>query len=170
MPFRLSDEQKLTYAGIWLLKKLDLMPTEGGLVLPLLLPAELTPLDDVLHALQYAGHVEPNHKKQRWDITKAGFAYIGALIDEAEALVDEFDDDELEDVIAELRRRNLDVFRARFLWGWYTGELDDLVLYQQRRGITPVEPLWAYYLAGDELWADLAREIGEDGGRALRGA
>ena len=51
------------------------------------------------------------------------------------------------------------MFRARFLWGWYTGEFDDLVLFQQRRGIKPVERLWAYYLISDEFFATLAEDI-----------
>jgi hypothetical protein len=154
----ISEAQKLTYAGIWLLKKLDLKPKDGGLELPVGLPSELSPLDDVLMELQVAGYVS---SKKRYEITKAGLSYVGALIDEAEALVEEFDDEELPDVIAELRRRNLDVFRARFLWGWYTGEFDDLVVFQQRRGIEPVESLWAYYLVSDDFYVELAKELDE---------
>jgi hypothetical protein len=155
----LDDADRLAYAGIWLLKKLDLKPADGGMVLPIGLPSELTPLDEVLMDLQVNGHVAPSKKKDKYEITKAGYAYIGALIDEAEALIDEFDDEELPDVIAELRRRNLDVFRARFLWGWYTGELDDLVVFQQRRGVKPVEQLWAYYLVSDDFYAQLALDL-----------
>jgi hypothetical protein len=158
-PPRLSDEQKMTYAGIWLLKKMDLKPEEGGMVLPMHLPSELTPLDDVIQELLVAGHVQLNKKKERWEITKQGYAYIGRLIDEAEAMIEELDDLEVEQVVAELRRRGLDVLRARFLWEWYTGELDDLVLFQQRRGITPVETLWAYYLVSDDFFAALARDV-----------
>jgi hypothetical protein len=33
------------------------------------------------------------------------------------------------------------------------------VLWQERRGIRPVERLWAYYLTGDGLWHELAREL-----------
>ena len=54
--------------------------------------------------------------------------------------------------------RNLDVFRARFLWGWYSGEFDDLVLFQQRRGVSPVEQFWAFYLTGDDFYRELARD------------
>jgi hypothetical protein len=154
-----DDEQKLQYAGIYLLKKLDLKPEDGGLVLPVVLPSDLTPLDEVLQDLALHDLVEINARKERWQITKQGFAHIAALIDEAEGLVEEFEDEELPAVVAELRRRNLDVFRARFLWGWYVGEFDDLVAFQQRRGVKPVERLWAYYLTSDELYAELAREL-----------
>lgn len=155
----LSDDEKLRYAGIWLLKKMDLDPKDGGMVFPLFLPAELTPLDEVLHDLQLHGHVQVNRRKERWELTQQGIDHIHHLADEAEALIDEFVDDEVADVIAELRRRDLDPFRALFLWEWYTGELDDLTLFQHRRGVTPVEPLWAYYLVSDDFYATLARAL-----------
>lgn len=154
-----DEEQRLVYAGMWVLKKMDLRPADGGMVFPLHLPAELTPLGEVFVELQVAGYVEPNHRKERWDLTEAGRAYLASLIDEAEALIDEFEDAEVADVVRELRARGLDVFRALFVWEWYTGELDDLVLFQQRRGIAPVERLWAYYLTGDDFYAALARAI-----------
>jgi len=155
----ISEEDQRAYAGMFLLKKMDLKPADGGLVFPLVLPSELSPLEDILHELAVAELVAMNTRKERWDLTKKGLAYLATLIDEAEALVEEFDDDELPDVLAELRARKLDVFRARFLWAWYDGELDDLVLWQQQRGVTPVETLWAYYLTSDELYAELARDL-----------
>src|SRR4051812_2228533 len=101
----LSAEQKLTYAGIWLLKKMDLSPEDGGMVMPIVMPPELTPLDDVLEALYLAGRIELDRKKERYQITRQGFEYIGQLIDEAEALVDEFEDYETPEVVAQLRAR-----------------------------------------------------------------
>ena len=151
-------EDKLRYAGMYLLKKLDLKPEDGGLVLPAVLPHELEPLDEVLQELALAGLVELNRRKERWQITKAGLEHIGALIDEAEALIDEFDDQEPEQMLAELRRRRLDPFRARFLWGWYQGEFDDLVLFQERRGVEPIERSWADYLVSDAFYDNLALE------------
>ena len=160
MTAAISDEEKQTYAGIWLLKKMDLAPKDGGMVFPVVLPSELTPLDEIFHELAVADLVLLNARKERWDLTKKGIAYLGELIDEASDLVDELDEMELADAVAELRRRNLDPFRARFLWGWYEGELDDLVLFQQRRGVRPVEELWAYYLTGDDFWNELAKDLG----------
>ncbi|WP_433926633.1 hypothetical protein AB3662_27350 [Sorangium cellulosum] len=150
-----SREQKLVFAGIYVLKKMDLKPAEGGIEMPLVLPSELTPLQDVLQELVNADLVEVNRRKARFEITKKGLAYLSEIIDEAEALVDEFDDDSLEDAVAELRARNVDVLRARFLWGWYDGELDDLVLFQQRRGAEPVESWWADYLLSDAFYEAL---------------
>lgn len=155
----IGDDDKLTYAGLFVLKKMDLKPEEGGLVFPGVLPSELSPLDEVLQHLAVEGHVTLNTKKNRWDLTKQGIAYLGRVIDEATDLVDEFDEDELEDVVAELRRRRLDPLRARFVWGWYDGEFDDLVHWQEQRGLKPVERMWAFFLMGDTFWNELADEI-----------
>ena len=156
----ITDEQKLIYGGMYMLKKMDLNPKEGGMTVPVLLPSELAPLEEVMHKLLFDEMIKINRRKERYDLTKKGIAYIGTLIDEAEALVGEFDDEELEDVVAELEERNLDVFRARFLWGWYEGEFDDLEIFQQRRGISPVETLWAYYLTDDAFYNELAKDMG----------
>lgn len=158
----ITDDEKQTYAGLYVMKKMDLKPEDGGMVFPAVLPSELSPLDELLQQLAVTGHVVINAKKARWDLTKQGVAYLGEHIDEAEDLIDEFDDEEMEDVIAELEARNLDPYRARFLWGWYDGEFDDLVLYQERRGVKPVERMWAFYLMSDAFWNDLARELEGD--------
>jgi hypothetical protein len=155
----ITDEQKQTLAGLYLLKKLDLAPEDGGLELPVVLPSDLSPIDEALQQLAVDDLIVINARKNRYELTKAGIAYLGSVIDEAQALVDELDDLEVEDAIAELRARNLDVYRARFLWGWYEGEFDDLVLFQERRGVSPVERLWAFYLMSDAFWAELARDL-----------
>ena len=155
----MDREQKTFYAGLYLLKRMDLKPEDGGMAMPILLPPELSPLEDVLQELVNQDLIAMNRKKERYDLTRAGLDTIGRYIDEAEALVDEFDDLEMDQAIAVLRERNLDVFRARFLWGWYDGELDDLVDFQRRRGVTPVETLWAYYLMSDVFWDTLESDL-----------
>lgn len=158
----ISDDDKLTYAGLYVLKKMDLKPKDGGITIPIVLPPDMSQLDDVLQHLGVEGYVELNQRKDRWDITKKGIAYLGRVMDEAGELIDEFDDEELEDVVAELRRRNLDPYRARFIWGWYDGEFDDLVQFQEQRGVRPIERMWSFYLMGDRFWAELARELKSD--------
>lgn len=155
----IDDDAKQTYVALWLLKKLDLSAEDGGMELAVALPPELSPLDEPLQQLAVEGLVEINRKKARYVLTKKGIAYLGRIIDEASDLVDELDDLEIEEAIARLRSSGRDVFRARFLWGWFDGELDDLVLWQEQRGLRPVETLWAFYLTGDVLWNELAREI-----------
>lgn len=155
----IDDEAKQTYVALWLLKKLDLRAEDGGMELPVSLPPELSPLDEPLQQLAVDGLVEINRKKGRYDLTEKGIAHLGRVIDEASDLVDELDDLELGEALAQLRASGRDVFRARFLWGWFDGELDDLVLWQEQRGLRPVETLWAFYLTGDALWSELAREL-----------
>ena len=155
----ITEDQAQTYVGLYLLKKLDLRPEDGGLAFPVVLPSDLAPLDEPLQQLAVDDKLAINRKSGQWQLTRTGIAYLGEHIDEAAALVDELDELEVEAAIAELRARNLDVFRARFLWGWYDGEFYDLVVYQQRRGVSPVERLWAYYLTSGDLWRELARDL-----------
>lgn len=155
----ITEDEKLTYAGIYLLKKLDLQPEDGGIELPVLLPHEWQPLESVLDRLQLQGLVEIDRKRQRYRLTERGTDHAGVLIDEAEAIIEELDERSAAEVVEILRRRNLDPLRVRFLWGWYQGELDDLVLFQQRRGADPVEHDWALYLLSDDFYAELARDL-----------
>jgi hypothetical protein len=161
-PFHVDEEQKQAFAALVLLKKLDLKPADGGMELPVVLPAELSPLDEVLQQMAVDDLVRIDAKRGRWELTKPGLAYLAEHIDEAAAMVDELDDLEVEDELDELLERNLDVLRARFLWGWYDGEFDDLVVIQRRRGVNPVEPLWAFYLTSDAFYAELAKDLEVD--------
>lgn len=155
----ITEDQKHTLVALWILKKLDLKPEDGGMEFPVVLPAELSPLDETLQQLAVEDYVQINAKKGRYELTKKGIAYLGEVIDEAEDMVDELDELETDEAIEELRARNLDLMRARFLWGWYEGELDDLVLFQERRGVQPVERMWAFYLTSDNFFRELAKDF-----------
>lgn len=156
-----NAEQKNAYASMVLLKKMDLDPADGGLTFPVVLPPELSPLDELLQDLAVADLISINARKERYELTAAGTAYLGRLIDEAEEMIDGLDDLETDEAIEELRKQRRDLFRARFLWGWYEGEFDDLVAFQEQRGVTPVERMWAFYLIGDDFYRELARELEE---------
>ncbi len=155
----ITEDDKLTYAGIHLLKLLDLAPEDGGLELPVVLPHELQPLDPVLDRLLLESLIEIDRKRGRYRMTPKGTDYVGMLIDETEAIIEELDERPPAEVVEILRRRNLDPLRVRFLWGWYQGELDDLVLFQQRRGATTVERDWALYLLSDDFYEELGRDL-----------
>lgn len=161
MPRTVTEEQRLTYAGIYVLKKMDLKPADGGIQIPVVLDSMMAELDDALERLVMQGYLEIDRRSLCYKITKAGFKYIGALIDEAEAIISEFDEWETADMVTELRARNLDPLRARFLWGWYQDEFDDLVLFQGRRGETPVEPYWVNYVTSEAFYAKLALDLEE---------
>ena len=114
---RLSPAQKRHYATIYVLKMLDLKPEDGGQVIPVLLPAELAPLEDLLEEMAVAGLIRIDRKKQRYVLAERGVELLGALIDEIEVIIEELDELEAEEVVEILRQRNLDPFRVRFLWG-----------------------------------------------------
>ena len=157
----IDEARKQLYGGIWVMKKLDLKPEDGGVVLPLMLPHDWSPLEGVLDRLVMDGLVAMNRGKDRYELTPKGIEAIGTLIDEAETYIEEFDGVPAPQLVSALERRNLDPLRVRFLWGWYQGELDDLVLFQQRRGVEDVEHDWAEYLTGrllEELEKDLVGE------------
>lgn len=156
-----TAEQKVTYAGIYLLKIMDLEVRDGGMDMPVLVPPEFHALEEVLQKLHVDDMVEIHRRKERYDITKKGYAYLDMLIKESKNLIDQYADDDMDEVVEDLRHRNLDVMRARFLWGWYEGEFDDLVAFQQRRGISPVEELWAYFLMSDSFYENLALDFDE---------
>ncbi len=164
-----THEQKLSYAGIYVLKKMDLKPADGGVALPVIMDAFHSPLEETAERLVMQGHLAIDRKTQRYTITKLGYRHIGTLIDEAESIIDEFNDWETVDMVAELRARNLDPLRARFLWGWYEGEFDDLVVFQERRGISPVEPDWPAFITSDEFYANLDLDLvgGDDEDEAV---
>ena len=153
--------RKQLYAGLFVLKMLDLKPAEGGIAIPVLLPPELDPIDGLLDSMAVAGWISINTKKARWEITKAGYEYLGRHIDEAAALVEEYAETDLPDVVTALRRRNLDPLRARFLWGWFEGEFDDLVQFQHQRGAARIEESWAAYVLSDDFYDEIARDLAE---------
>jgi len=155
----ITEREKQTYAGIYVLKKLDLAVDAGGLEFPVVLPHVLAPLEPVLESLVLSGFVSIERKRGRYQLTPRGIEYVGSLIDEAEALIEEFDEMETSEMLAILRQRNLDPVRARFLWGWYQGEFDDLVLFQQRRNPGGVEDDWALYLLSDAFYDELHRDL-----------
>lgn len=157
----ITEEQKQSLIGLWLLKKLDLKPEDGGMELAVVLPGDLSPLDEYLQQLAVEDYVQINAKKGRYELTKKGLAYLASAIDEAQEMVDELEELETDEAIEELRARNLDLMRARFLWGWYEGEFDDLVLFQERRGVQPIERMWAFYLTSDDFYREIARDFSD---------
>ena len=155
----ITEDQKHTLVSLWIMKKMDIDAKEGGMEFPVVLPSELSPLDEYLQQLAVEDYVQINGKKGRYELTKKGIQYLGQVIDEAEEMVDELEELETDEAVAELVERNMDLMRARFLWGWFEGEFDDMVLFQERRGVQPVERLWAFYLTSDDFFREIARDF-----------
>lgn len=157
----LTKEERIRYAGIYLLKLMDLKPEDGGVDLPAVLPSHLSALDEVVQQLMVEDRVEINRRKETYAITKEGFGYLDRLIAEAVGYIEDFDGEDVDaaDVVTAARERHLDPFRVRFLWGWYEGEFDDLVAFQESRGIRPVEQEWATFLTDKAFFENLALDV-----------
>ena len=65
----MDHDDKKTYAGIWLLKQMDLAPEDGGRTFPVVLPSELAPLDEVLQDPRH-----PYTKELLRSVPRAGMA------------------------------------------------------------------------------------------------
>lgn len=155
----INDEAIRTYAGLYVMKQLDLDLKEGGVELSVSLPHEFEPLEPILEQLVIQDLVEVDKRKGQYVLSKKGLDYLSTTAQETEAYIDEFDDEDTEDMVEELKRRRVDPMRVRFLWGWYQGEFDDLVVYQQRRGLSPIEHDWAQFLLSPAFYEDLARDF-----------
>jgi hypothetical protein len=153
------EEQKLIYAGMWVLKMLDIGPKQGGLFVEVPLPPEYDFAEEIFDYLIDENLIFINEKKACYDLTDEGMDYIRRIIHEAEALVDEFQDEELEDMLEELEERHIDLLRSRFLWGLYHGEFDNVVLFQQQRGMQPVERNWARFITSNEFFENLMLDL-----------
>jgi len=169
---KVSEDKRQTYAGLIVMKLIDLGPDNGGLEIPRELPRELAPLQEILEEMRFNGLIEVSAKKRGalaalrgkskeefYGLTQSGVEHLGRLIDEAEGYVTEFDALEVAEMIDVAHERKLDPMRVRFLWGWFEGEFDDLALFQERRAIDPVERLWAYYLTSNEFWDEVSKDL-----------
>jgi len=154
-----SEDQRFAYVSLVVLKLLDLQPHDGGRSMPVVLPAELMAFEPVLERLAVEGLVEIDRKAGEYRLAQLGIDHLGVHIDEAEGYIEEFDDVEVSGMLAVLRRRSVDPMRVRFLWGWYQGEFDDPVLFQQRRGVPSVERDWAAYMQSNAFFAALVEDL-----------
>jgi len=155
----LSEDQRRAYVGLFVLKLLDLAPEDGGMAMPVLLPSALAALEPALERLAVEGVVEIDRKLGEYRLTQLGIERLGVHIDEAEGYIDAFDDMEVPQMLVVLRQRNVDPMRVRFLWGWYQGEYDDPILFQQRRGVAEIETDWAAYIQSDAFYAAIAEDL-----------
>lgn len=156
-----SEDQRNAYVSLFVLKLLDLAPEDGGVAMPVLLPPDLAAFEPTLDRLAVEGLVEIDRKRGEYRLTQRGLDTLAVHIDEAEGYIEAFDDLETQEMLAILRRQGVDPMRVRFLWGWYQGEFDDPVLFQQRRGAPVVERDWAAYVQSDGFFSVLAEDLSE---------
>lgn len=156
---RTTPEQRAYYASVYVLKKLDLEVEDGGVELSVVLPHDWYPLEEVIEGMVVDGLVAISRRKGRYALTAQGIDLVGRLIDEAEGYIEEFGEKEVPEMVKTLEKRGVDVLRARFLWGWYDEEFDDLVEFQRIRGMTPVVREWAEFLLSAAFYDNLARDL-----------
>ncbi len=153
-----SEDQRTAYVSLFVLKLLDVDPEEG---VPVLLPPPLMAFEPVLERLAVEDMVQIDRKLGEYRLTPRGIETLGVHIDEAEGYIEAFDDLEVAQMLPLLRKRKVDPMRVRFLWGWYQGEFDDPVLFQQRRGVAVIERDWGAYVQSDAFFAALAEDLEE---------
>lgn len=156
----ITADQRHAFVSLYVLKLLDLEPEDGGVSMPVVLPHSLAAFEPTLERLAVDGLVEIDRKRGEYRLTSRGIESLGVHIDEAEGYIEAFDDMEVEEMVPILRQRNVDLMRVRFLWGWYQGEFDDPVLFQERRGVAAVERDGASYVQSDAFFAALAEDFG----------
>lgn len=154
-----TAEQRAYYASVYILKRLDLAPKDGGVELPVVLPHDWYPLESVIEGMVLDGLVSIHKRKGVYALTAQGIDLVGRLIDEAEAYIEEFAELEVEEMVQTLRKRGVDLLRARFLWGWYEEEFDDLIEFQRIRGMSPVQRDWAEFLLSCAFYENLAQDL-----------
>lgn len=154
-----SDEHKKVYAGMFIMKMLDLPKKDGGIRMEVPLQNELAFIEDVVDMLTLQDFIEIDENQGIYKISDKGYSYIRAIIQEAEDYIREFDDEEVEDMLEELHERNVDTMRVRFLWGLYQGEFDNVEMFQQRRGFTRIDPEWATFITSDAFYNNLALDL-----------
>ena len=155
----LTEQQKLTYAGMWLIKKMDIGPKQGGFDVEVPLEGEYKFAEQIIDKLYFDKYIEIDPKKAKYILTERGISYIGRIINEAEDLIETYEDYETYEMVEELEERNLDVFRARFLWGLYDGEFDDIIEFQEKRGFQHIEESWSAFIMSDDFFDNLILDI-----------
>ncbi len=151
----ISESHKLTLAGLYLLKKIDLPAEDGGLELSAPLAEDLAALAPALERLEQQGLVERVGEPPAYALTDAGLDHLEGVMEEAEALIPSDAGLDEDDALETHAHRGLRGLRERFLWAWYIGELDDLAAYQRASGRAPIDGHWARFLLADALYESL---------------
>ena len=151
----------MKYAGMYILKTMDPEAPENihhVYEVPLERDDEI--LEPVLDDLLYRSLVEIDSKNTCYKITGKGMDYIQQLINETESLLEKYAEMEPRTRLAIMRRDGINLLRARFLWGWYDGEFDDLVEFQHiQEWEGDIQTIWQIFIVSKEFYDALFEEI-----------
>ncbi len=151
----------MKYAGMYVLKLIDLPPKEGGHIFEVPLALEDEHLEPVLDDLLFHGLIDIDTVRTCYVLTQDGRNYVDKLIGEVEAYIDKYQEFEPTTKVNLMRRDNINPLRARFLWGLYDGEFDDLNEWQDNWQINPAERVddWRFVITRKEFYDMLFEHI-----------
>ena len=129
----------IKYAGMYVLKMLDMPPDQGGHVFEVPLSGPDERIEPVLDDLMFHSLVTIDEQNFRYALTDEGTEYIGKLLDEIEGYIAKYQEFEPTTKVNLMKRDRVNPLRARFLWGLYDGEFDDFKQWQENWNIDPAE-------------------------------
>ncbi len=149
----------VNYAGIYILKKMDISDDSGGHVFEVPLSGIDEHLEPVMDDLLFNDLVKIDTVNICYKISDKGRDYIDSLIDEIEGYIDRYEDFDPQAKVNLMKRDRVNPLRVRFLWGLYDGEFDDFNQWQDNLGITDKIKDWQTIIVKKEFYDILFEEI-----------
>ena len=152
-----ANQEIIKYAGIYLLKMMEAEPPPFQVPLS----SQDESLEPILDDLLFRELILIDPEKSAYQISQKGVEYVDSLIDEIEGYIDEYQDFEPATRVNLMKRDHVNPLRARFLWGLYDGEFDDLVEWQDQSQFSPSEIKinWRQIITSKEFYDYLFEDI-----------
>ncbi|MDH4127567.1 MAG: hypothetical protein OEV44_02350 [Spirochaetota bacterium] len=151
----------MKYAGMYILKKMDIPPSEGGHIFSVPLEGLDVHLEAILDDIMFHNLIEIDSNSTCYKITDDGKEYINKLLDEIEGYIEKYQDFEPVTRVNLMKRDRVNPLRARFLWGLYDGEFDDFNQWQENWQIAENEKIndWREIITTKEFYDMLFEDI-----------
>ncbi len=151
----------MKYSGMYILKKMSLSPEEGGHIFEVPLSGMDEHLEPVLDDLLFHDLLEIDAVNTRYKLTREGEQYVDKIIGEIEGYIGKYQDFEPVTRVNLMKRDRVNPLRARFLWGLYDGEFDNLKQWQEDWEVESAEILadWQLYVTKKEFYDELFWDI-----------
>jgi len=102
----------MKYAGMYVIKKMDLTPADGGHIFEVPLQGLDEHLEPVLDNLMFNNLIFIDTNRVQYDLTKDGEQYVRSLIDEAEVYIDKYQEFEPTTRVNLMKRDKVNPLRA----------------------------------------------------------
>ncbi len=129
----------MKYAGLYILKMVDLPPEEGGHLFEVPLSGLDEQMEPILDDLFFHNLIEIDTDKARYALSQDGSDYVDKIVAEVEDYIDKYQEFDPATKVSLMRRDKMNPLRARFLWGLYDGEFDDFNEWQENWNIDPTQ-------------------------------